>query len=220
MATVTINLTSQVYDYFLKHSLREHPVLTQLRSETQQIPQGYMQISPEQGQFMGLLMELLGAKKTLDIGTFTGYSALAVALALPAYGKVITCDVSKAWTSIAERFWQAAGVADKIDLRIGPALDTLNALIANGEANTFDFAFIDADKKHNRDYYEAALTLLRPGGLIGIDNVLFSGRVADPINQEDTTQFIRAFNEWVHGDKRVTMSMLPIGDGLTLARKR
>lgn len=220
MSVVTINLTPQLYDYFLNQSLREHPVLTQLRTETQQIPQGYMQISPEQGQFMGLLMELLGAKKTLDIGTFTGYSALAVALALPADGKVITCDVSKAWTTLAEPYWLAAGVADKIDLRIGPALDTLNALIANGEANTFDFAFIDADKKHNRDYYEAALTLLRPGGLIGIDNVLFSGRVADPINQEDTTQIIRAFNEWVHGDKRVTMSMLPIGDGLTLARKR
>jgi len=220
MSTETLNLTPQVYKYFLDKSLRDQDVLKELREETHKLSQYVMQISPEQGQFMSLLVELIEAKKTLDIGTFTGYSALVVALALPRDGKVVTCDVSVEWTNIAKRFWEMAGAAQKIDLNIGPARETLQKLIDNGEAGTFDFAFIDADKRNYSHYYEAALTLLRPGGLIAIDNVLWSGEVANPANQENETNAIREVNELVYHDERVTMSMLPLGDGLTLARKR
>jgi caffeoyl-CoA O-methyltransferase len=220
MSTETINLTHSVYEYLLNKSLREPDVLKKLREETHTLSSYVMQISPEQGQFMALLMELLGAKKTLDIGTFTGYSALVVALALPQDGKVIACDISTETTSIARRFWEMAGVSGKIDLRIAPALDTLQNLLDNGEGGTFDFAFIDADKTNYVNYYEKALALLRPGGLIGIDNVLWSGEVADPHNQDKDTNAIRALNEHVYKDDRVSISMLPIGDGLTLARKR
>src|SRR5579885_1283803 len=192
MSTETINLTHSVYEYLLNKSLREPDVLKKLREETHTLSSYVMQISPEQGQFMALLMELLGAKKTLDIGTFTGYSALVVALALPQDGKVIACDISTETTSIARRFWEMAGVSGKIDLRIAPALDTLQNLLDNGEGGTFDFAFIDADKTNYVDYYEKALALLRPGGLIGIDNVLWSGEVADPHNQDKDTNAIRA----------------------------
>lgn len=220
MSTETLNLTPQVYKYFLDKSLRDHDVLKKLREETHKLSQYTMQISPEQGQFMALLVELMGARKTLDIGTFTGYSALAVALALPADGKVVACDVSVEWTNIARRFWEMAGVAQKIDLQIGPALETLHKLIDNGEAGTFDFAFIDADKRNYSNYYEAALKLIRPGGLIAIDNVLWNGEVINPANQENETNAIRELNELVHKDERVTMSMLPLSDGITLARKR
>lgn len=179
-----------------------------------------MQIAPEQGQFMALLVQLLGATKTLDIGVFTGYSSLSVALALPPNGKIIACDVSEDDTAIARRYWRAAGVADKIDLRLAPALDTLDELLASGQAGTFDFAFIDADKRNYDAYYERSLQLIRPGGLIAIDNVLWAGRVADPQEQDNQTNTIRAFNEKLHHDERVTLSLVPIADGLTLALKR
>jgi len=220
MSTQTLNLTPAVYDYLLRVSLREHPVLTQLREKTHEMTGYEMQISPEQGQFMALLIELLGAKKTLDIGTFTGYSALVVALALPPDGQVTACDVSEESAKVARSFWKQAGVENKIDLHLAPALDTLDALIKDGQAGSFDFAFIDADKANYPAYYEKALTLLRPGGLIAVDNVLWSGRVADDFDQEKSTQVIRQLNKQLHQDERVTLSMVPIGDGLTLARKR
>jgi len=220
MSANTLNLTPVVYEYYQKMSLRDTDVLRKLREQTHKMSMGQMQISPEQGQFMGLLIELTGAKKTLDIGVFTGYSALSVALALPSDGKVIACDVNVEWTQIAKRFWEMAGVADKIDLRLAPALETLQTLIDENEAGTFDFAFIDADKANYLNYYEKSLTLLRPGGLIAIDNVLWSGDVADLAVNDANTQMIRKVNETLLADPRVTISMLPIGDGLTLARKR
>lgn len=219
MSAETINLTPSLYHYLQQVSLREHPVLQALRKETHHLTAARMQISPEQGQFMGLLIQLLNAKKTLDIGTFTGYSALAVALAMPEQGKVVTCDLSKEWTSMAKKFWDMAQVQNKIDLRLAPALDTLDALLSAGEANTFDFVFIDADKRNYLNYYEKALALLRPGGLIAIDNVLWDGKVADPSITDADTCAIRDLNAKLHEDKRVTISLLPIGDGLTLARK-
>jgi predicted O-methyltransferase YrrM len=220
MSTHTINLTPALYSYLQKMSLHEPAPLAHLREATQKLNSARMQISPEQGQLMGLLIQLLGAKKTLDIGTFTGYSALAVALALPDDGKVVTCDVSVDATNMAKPFWQEAHVAEKIDLRLAPALETLESLIKNGEAGTFDFVFIDADKRNYSNYYEKALSLLRPGGLVAIDNVLWDGKVADPSVTDVDTAAIRAVNELVYNDKRVTMSLLPIGDGLTLARKK
>jgi caffeoyl-CoA O-methyltransferase len=179
-----------------------------------------MQIAPEQGQFMALLAQLLGAKKTLEIGVFTGYSSLCVALALPPEGKIVACDVSEEYTATARRYWEVAGVAGKIDLRIAPALQTLDQLLAACEAGTFDFAFIDADKDNYDGYFELSLQLVRTGGLIAIDNVLWGGRVADPQVQDSSTQAIRAFNEKLHRDQRVTLSLVPIADGLTLALKR
>ncbi len=169
---------------------------------------------------MGLLVQLIGAKKTLEVGVFTGYSSLSVALALPEDGKIIAADVSEEFTAVARRYWQKAGVADKIDLRLAPALETLDNLLASGQAETFDFAFIDADKENYDGYYERTLQLIRPGGLIAIDNVLWSGRVADPQIQDENTQIIRNLNKKLHQDERVTLSLLPIGDGLTLALKR
>lgn len=216
----TINLNENVYRYLIKNSVRETPVLADLRAETHKLSDSVMQISPEQGQFMALLMQILGAKKTLDIGTFTGYSALAVALALPRDGKVIAFDVSEEWTNIAKQFWKKAGAGEKIELKLGHASKSLEALIANGEANTFDFAFIDADKANYDNYYELALQLIRPGGVIAVDNVLWSGRVADPDENNESTTSIRNLNTKIFRDERVSISMLPIGDGLTLARKR
>jgi predicted O-methyltransferase YrrM len=178
-----------------------------------------MQISPEQGQFMALLVKLIGAKKTLEVGVFTGYSSLVVALALPADGKIVACDVSEEYTSVARRYWQQAGVADKIDLHIAPALETLDKLLTAGEAETFDFAFIDADKSNYDNYYERSLELIRPGGLIAIDNVLWSGKVADTEIQDNQTNKIRALNRKLHEDSRITLSLVPIADGLTLAMK-
>ncbi len=215
----TLGLDKSLYDYLLSVSLREPEVLTQLRQETAQQPMANMQIAPDQGQFLALLVKLIGAKKTLDIGVFTGYSSLVVALALPADGKVIACDVDEEYTAIARRYWQQAGVADKISLHIAPALETLKKLIAAGEVETFDFAFIDADKSNYDNYYELALQLVRPGGLIAIDNVLWSGRVADPQEQDNRTNKIRAFNQKLHQDQRITLSMVAIADGLTLAMK-
>jgi len=220
MSDTTINLTSKIYSYLLKNSLREPDILHELRMETRKLSMAIMQISPEQGQFMRLLVELLEARKTLEIGTFTGYSALSVALALPEDGVVTTCDVNVEWTAMAKKFWDRAGVSNKINLKLGPAAQTLDQLIKDGEADTFDFAFIDADKSSYISYYEQSLALLRSGGLIAIDNVLWSGRVADPEDCDADTVGIRKLNTKVLTDERVTISMLPIGDGLTLARKR
>ena len=206
-------------DYLHSVSLREPEILTQLRQETAQHPMGKMQIAAEQGQFMALLVQLIGAKKTLDVGVFTGYSSLVVALALPPDGKAIACEKSEEYAAIARRWWQQAGVADKIDLHIAPAQETLARLLTTGQTNTFDFVFIDADKSNYDNYYEQALQLVRPGGLIAIDNVLWSGRVADPQVQDNRTKKIRAFNQKLHQDPRISLSLVPIGDGLTLARK-
>lgn len=220
MSANTLNLTPVVYEYYQKMSLRDTPILQKLREQTHKMSMGHMQICPEQGQFMGLLIELISAKKTLDIGVFTGYSALSVAMALPSDGKVIGCDINVEWTKIAKRFWEMAGVAHKIDLHLAPALDTLQALIDDKQAGTFDFAFIDADKANYLNYYEKALVLIRAGGLIAIDNVLWSGDVADPQIKDSNTCMIRKVNEALLADNRITISMLPIGDGLTLAKKR
>lgn len=220
MSDATLNLSPALYDYLQKNSLREPEVLKKLREQTQKMSMSQMQISPEQGQFMQLLIELLNAKKTLDIGTFTGYSALAVALALPADGMVVACDINGEWTKIAKRFWAMADVEQKIDLRLAPAVETLQALLDQGQAETFDFAFIDADKVNYPHYYELSLKLVRQGGLIAIDNVLWSGAVANPAEQDENTQMIRQVNTAVLNDERISLSMLPIGDGLTLCRKR
>jgi predicted O-methyltransferase YrrM len=219
MTKQTIGLEKNLYNYLLSVSLREPDVLTQLRQETSQLPMAQMQISPEQGQFMALLVKLIGAKKTLEVGVFTGYSSLVTALALPADGKIVACDVSEEYTSIARRYWQRAGVADKIDLHIAPALETLDKLLASGEAESFDFAFIDADKGNYENYYERSLQLIRPGGLIAIDNVLWSGKVADSEVQDNQTNKIRFLNQKLHQDSRITLSLVPIADGLTLAMK-
>jgi predicted O-methyltransferase YrrM len=219
MSDITLNLTPKLYEYLQAVSLREPDILVELRNQTQKMSMSQMQISPEQGQFMHLLIELMCAKKTLDIGTFTGYSALSVALGLPNDGKVIACDINGEWTKIARQFWEKSGVGHKIELRLAPAIETLQALIDAGQTNTFDFSFIDADKANYDKYYEMSLRLVRPGGLIAIDNVLWSGRVADKTNQENNTKAIRALNTKIASDQRVTISMLPIGDGLTLARK-
>lgn len=220
MSNTTLFLTPSIYNYLIKTSLKEHPVLKQLRDETEKLFPIRMQIAPEQGQFMRLLIEIVGAKKTIDIGTFTGYSALIAALALPKDGKVITCDINKECTDFAKRFWEVADVASKIDLRLQPALQTLDDLIENGETNTFDFIFIDADKRNYPHYYEKSLTLLRQGGLIAVDNVLWSGRVADSANNDKDTAIIRELNSTIFKDDRVSISMLPMGDGLTLVRKK
>lgn len=219
MANQTHGLDRNLYEYFHSVSLREPEILTQLRQETANHPMATMQIAPEQGQFMALLVQLMGAKKTLDIGVFTGYSALVVALALPPDGKIIACDLSEEYTAIARRYWEKAGVSDKIELRLAPAVESLNRLIAQGQAESFDFAFIDADKSNYINYYEQTLQLVRPGGLIAIDNVFWSGRVADRNVEDNRTKIIRELNQKIHQDKRVAISLVPIADGLTLALK-
>jgi len=220
MSNRSISLTDSLYEYLLAVSLREPDLLRQLRQETSIDPMARMQISPEQGQFMGLLARLMGARRCLEVGVFTGYSSLALALALPDDARIVACDVSEEWTSVARRYWAAAGVADKIDLRLAPALETLEGLLAAGEAGSYDFAFLDADKKNYLRYFELALGLVRPGGLIVADNTLWSGRVADPRNAEPDTVALRHFNQHLHRDARIDLSLVPIGDGLTLARKR
>ena len=220
MAPKTLGLSDRLRDYLLSVSLREPEVLRALRQETADLPGARMQIAPEQGQFMGLLVKLLGAQKTLDIGVFTGYSSLAVALALPPEGRIVACDVSEEYTTIARRYWETAGVANKISLRLAPALETLDGLLAAGETGTFDFAFIDADKSNYLNYYERSLELLRPGGLVAVDNVLWGGNVADTDDLAKTTEAIRQFNQTVCQDDRVDLSLVPIADGLTLARKK
>ena len=209
-----------LHEYMLSVSLREPEIMRELRAETARHEQASMQIGPEQGAFMALLTELLGVRKYLEIGVFTGYSSLAVALAMPPDGRVTACDMSEEFTAVARRYWQRAGVADKIDLRLAPALETLDQLLAEGRAGSYDFAFIDADKASYDNYYERVLKLLRTGGLVAFDNVLWDGKVIDPNFQDEDTVALRALNAKLHADERVTLSMLPLADGLTLARKR
>jgi predicted O-methyltransferase YrrM len=210
----------RTYKYLLDTSIREPEVARGLREETQQMQNAQMQIGPDQGQFMQLLVQLLRARKTLEVGVFTGYSALWVALGLPDDGRIVACDISEEYTTVGRRYWKDAGVDQKIELRLGPALETLDALLRADQAETFDFAFIDADKTNYQNYYERALKLLRAGGLVAIDNTLWSGRVADPQEHDEDTVAIRQLNEKLHHDERVTLSMLTVGDGLTLAMKR
>jgi len=220
MSTRTIQVTDQVHEYMLGVSLREPKVLQQLREETANLEEGGMQLSPEQGQFMRFLVRMLGAKRTLEVGVFTGYSSLSVAFGLPDDGQIVACDVSEQYTSIARRYWQAAGMDHKIQLHLGPAVHTLDNLIQAGHLNSFDFAFIDADKENYARYYEQCLQLVRRGGVIGIDNTLWGGTLVDESQQDDSSNAIRALNKKLHADDRVELSMVPIGDGFTLARKR
>lgn len=215
----SLNLDDTLYQYILDQSLREHPAQTALRAATRVHPEGGMQISPEQGQLMALLVRLLNAQRALEIGVFTGYSALTVALALPPDGKLLACDISDEYTRVGRPFWEQAGVAHKIDLHLAPALETLDACLADGQAGQYDFAFIDADKTSYDGYYERCLKLLRRGGMIAIDNVLWGGSVALPTT-EASTLALQALNRKLHRDERIDLSLLPIGDGLTLARKR
>jgi predicted O-methyltransferase YrrM len=212
-------VSESVSRYIFEHSLRDNELLTELRMVTASDPLARMQVTPEVGQFLALLAQAIGARKCLEIGVFTGYSSLAVALALPPEARIVACDVNKEWTALARKYWQRAGVAHMIDLRIAPALDTLDKLIKAGEIGTFDFAFIDADKGSNLDYYERCMRLVRRGGLIAIDNTLWSGAVADPADREPDTQALRALNDRLHRDRRISLSLLPIGDGLSLALK-
>ena len=215
-------LPDNVYEYICNISLRETSLQQELREETQRLlpEQARMQIGPDQGQLMQLLVRLTGAKRCLEIGVFTGYSSLAVALALPSDGTLVACDVSDQYTAIARRYWKGAGVAEKIQLRIAPAIETLDSLLARGDEGTFDFAFIDADKTSYDDYYERSLRLLKQNGIMTIDNVLWSGRVADPTEEDESTQALRALNAKIGRDDRVDVAMIPIGDGVTLVRKR
>lgn len=220
MAGRMLSITEDIHRYLVAHSVREPEVLARLREVTVTMPHSQMQIGPEQGQFMALLAKLVGARRCIEVGVYTGYSSLAVALALPDDGHILACDVNEEWTSVARRFWREAGVDHKIELKLQPAADTLDALIAAGESGRYDFAFIDADKPSYALYYERLLELLRPGGLIAADNTLWSGRVADAGVLDSDTVALRAFNDKLHGDERVDLSLLPVGDGLTLARKR
>ena len=218
MSNKSINLTDSLYQYLLNSSLRESELLKALREETAKLPSANMQIAPEQGQFMALLVQLMGAQKAIEVGVYTGYSALAVAMALPESGQILACDISEEYTAVARRYWQQAGVSQKIDLRLAPAMETLKSIINEGQGSTFDFAFIDADKENYSGYFELCLQLLRPGGLIVVDNVLWDGAVIDQKKQDVDTCAIRAFNQQLLSDDRVDISMLPIADGLTLVR--
>ena len=222
MSPKTTELTQALHAYLLRVGIREPDLLRRLREETALRFEGRarMQIAPEQGALMALLVETMGARRVIEVGTFTGYSALAVALALPEDGTLVACDVNEEWTTLAQSYWEEAGVAGKIELRLAPAIETMDALLGDGAAGTFDFAFIDAVKTEYADYYERCLALLRPGGIVAVDNVLWSGRPADESVDDDSTRAIRAFNEMVHGDDRVSVAMVPVADGLTLARKR
>jgi caffeoyl-CoA O-methyltransferase len=221
MSNTFLALTEQIYAYLMNNSLREADVLRRLREETvASNPHAGMAVSPIQGQFMMLLIKLIGAVKTLEVGVFTGYSSLCAALALPPNGRIVACDVSEEWTSVARRYWAEAGVADKITLRLAPAVETLDALLADGQAGTFDFAFIDADKENYDNYYERALKLVRRGGLVVFDNMLWYGKVADPGVQDAETVALRALNAKLRNDGRVFNSLIAVGDGMQLAIKQ
>ena len=220
MADRRLIITDDIHRYLVAHSVREPAVLARLRAATEALPEASMQIGPEQGQLMALLAKLIGAKRCIEIGVFTGYSSLAVALALPEDGRIVACDVSEQWTAIARRFWREAGVEHKIELKLQPATRTLEQLLATGEAGRYDFAFVDADKPAYDGYYELLLKLLRPGGLIALDNTLWSGAVANPNEREPNAVALRTLNDKLHRDERIDLSLLPVGDGLTLARKR
>lgn len=219
MSNRTLNLTDQLYQYVLDVSVKESAVQKTLRTATQSMQQSNMQIAPEQGQFMAFLVKLIGARKCLEIGVFTGYSALSVAQVLPSDGKIIACDVNQEWTDMARTYWRNAGVEKKIDLRIAPAVETLQQLLDDAGQSSFDFAFIDADKANYDRYYEMTLRLLRSGGLVVIDNTLWGGDVADIRVQDEDTRAIRELNKKLLHDRRVDMTLLPVADGLTLVRK-
>jgi caffeoyl-CoA O-methyltransferase len=220
MANKTIGLSDELAAYVVAVGTREPDVLARLREETAAIPQHGMQVAPEQGAFLALLVELIGARRCLEVGTFTGYSSTAVALALPDEGRLVCCDVSEEWTSLARKYWAEAGVAGKIDLRIAPATETLDQLLADGQESTYDFAFVDADKRGYDGYYERVLRLLRPGGLIALDNTLWGGAVLDQDPEDEDTRAIQALNAKLALDERVTLCLLPVADGVTLARRR
>lgn len=219
MSSTNYLLQDKIYDYLIAASLREPPILKRLREETAKLPMSIMQVAPDQGQFMSFLVKLTGVRKAIELGVYTGYSSLAVALVLPPDGRLIACDINDDYTSVAKRYWDEAGVAEKIDLRLGPALDTLNELIEAGEAGSYDFAFIDADKIEYAEYFEQCLHLLRVGGLILVDNVFGFGKVFNESNTDEAVQAVCTFNKKLLNDNRVDISMMPIGDGLTLARK-
>ncbi len=220
MSNRTLSINDRIYTYLNSVSLREPELLKRLREATSKDAMSKMQIAPEQGQFMALLVELMDINSAIEIGTYTGYSSLWIALSMPEHGRLICCDTNKQWTTLAQHYWILAGVENKIELRLAPALDTLDGLLSEGQAGQFDFAFIDADKQNYLNYYDRCLQLLRPGGLIAVDNTLWNGAVADPENNESNTQAIRGFNHTIYKDKRISLSLVPIGDGLTLARKR
>jgi O-methyltransferase len=220
MSPRTLALSDRLHDYLLAVGLREHPAQRELRLATDALPDGGMRSSAEQAQLLAFLIELIGARRVLEVGCFTGYGTLAMALAVPEGGQVVTLDVNADWADLGRRFWRAAGVEGRIELRLGLALDSLDRLLAEGEAGRFDLAYVDADKKLYDEYYERALALVRPGGVVALDNVLWRGRVADPEDSSHQTQTLRALNAKIHADERVSPLILPIGDGLTLARKR
>ena len=220
MSNRTLGLDNALYDYLLAHSLREPELFKQLRLETAQDEWARMQIAPEQGQFMGLLIKLINAQNIIEVGTFTGYSSLWLASHLPDNGKLICCDVSEKWTNIAKRYWQLTKLDHKIELVLQPATHTLDNLLTQHHHNTFDFAFIDADKANYAAYYERCLALIRPGGLIAIDNILWGGAVADDSQQDEDTCAIRRLTQKIHADARVEISLIPIADGLLLVQKK
>ncbi len=220
MSNRTIGLSDELAAYVVEVGSREPEVLARLREETAAIPQHGMQIAPDEGAFLAILVELIGARRCIEVGTFTGYSSTAIALALPEDGQLICCDVSEEWTSLARKYWDEAGVADRIDLRIAPAVETLDRLLADGEEDAFDFAFIDADKPGYDAYYERLLRLVRPGGLIALDNTLWGGEVLNQDTDDESTRAIRALNTKLAGDERITLCLVPVADGVTLARRR
>ncbi len=220
MSGKSIGLSDELQAYLLRWGVREPDILRRLREETQALPQHNMQIAPEQGAFLAFMVELTGARRCLELGTFTGYSSLAVALALPADGTLLCCDVSDEWTGIARRYWAEAGVADRVELRLGPALDTLDALLAGGAESTYDLAFVDADKVTYPAYYDRLLRLVRPGGLMLWDNVFMAGEVLDAGADDANVRAVQELNERLAGDERIGLSMLPLADGVTMVRRR
>ena len=220
MSNVSIGLPPDLHAYLVRYGVRELEILRRLREETASLPQHDMQIAPEQGALMALLVRLSGARRAIELGTFTGYSSLAVVLAMPPDGTIVCCDISDEWTAVARRYWAEAGVADRVELRLAPALETLDALLAGGAAGSFDFAFIDASKEDYPDYHERIIQLLGQGGLAIYDNVFWDGDVIDDSKTDPDTVGVRRLNERLATDERVTISMIPVGDGLTLARKR
>jgi caffeoyl-CoA O-methyltransferase len=220
MSNATLGLPDDLHRYLLEVGVREPDLLRELREETGAMPEHDMQIAPEQGAFMALLVELTGARRCLEVGTFTGYSSTRIALAMPPDGSLVCCDISREWTDVARRYWERAGVADKIELRLGPALDTMDAMLTEGLGGSFDFAFLDADKDHYPEYSDRLIALLRPGGLLAIDNVFWGGEVVNPEADDVSVRAIRQMNQSLAEDARVSLAMVPIADGLTLARKR